>query len=350
MDSRRQAGGHQGAIGKDLESFKAYRLTETPEKKIKAEFVDTTLDQLDAGDITVRVAYSSVNYKDALAATGKGKILRTPSCIGGIDFAGTVVESKDPRVKKGDAVLTASGEHVGVSNDGGYAAYARVMGDWIAKVPAGLSLWEAMAYGTAGYTAGIAVVRMEHNGLKPSNGPVIVNGATGGVGSIAIAMLAKLGYHVVALTGKESEADWLKKLGAKEILLRQSLSLEKIKPLDKATWAGAVDNLGGPVLAWMASTMKDNGVIASIGLAASAKLDTWVMPFILRGASLLGVNSGDSSNHIRDAVWARLAGDLKPPLLKDMARTIPLRELPGVFEDFINAKVSRRIVVDVNEA
>lgn len=332
-----------------MERFKAYRLTETPEKKIRAEFVDTTLDDLDPGDVVVRVAYSSVNYKDALAATGKGRILRRPSCIGGIDFAGTVVSSTDPRFAKGDAVLTASGEHVGVSNDGGYAKYARVKGDWIAKVPSGLSLWEAMAFGTAGYTAGIAIVRMEHNGLEPANGPVIVDGATGGVGSVAIAALAKLGYHVVALTGKESESDWLKKLGAKEILLRQSLNLEKIKPLDKATWAGAVDNLGGPVLAWMASTMKDNGVIASIGLAASAQLNTWVMPFILRGVSLLGINSGDSSNHIRDAVWARLATDLKPPLLKEMARTIPLSELPTVFDDYINAKVTRRIVVDLNE-
>jgi acrylyl-CoA reductase (NADPH) len=310
--------------------------------------VDCTLDDLDAGDVTVRVAYSSVNYKDALAATGKGKILRRPSCIGGIDFSGTVVASSDPRFKKGDAVLTASGEHVGVSNDGGYAGYARVKGDWITKVPQGMSLWEAMAYGTAGYTAGIAVVRMEHNGLKPANGPVIVNGATGGVGSIAIAMLAKLGYHVVALTGKESEADWLKKLGAKEILLRQNLNLEKIRPLDKATWAGAVDNLGGPTLAWMASTMKDNGVIGAVGLAQSAELHTWVLPFILRGASLLGINSGDSSNHIREAVWARLASDLKPPLLKEMARTIPFAELPGVFDDFINARISRRIVVDLS--
>jgi acrylyl-CoA reductase (NADPH) len=259
------------------------------------------------------------------------------------------VSSSDPRFAKGDAVLTASGEYVGVSHDGGYAPFARVQGDWINKVPAGMSLWEAMAFGTAGYTAGIAVVRMEHNGLKPANGPVIVSGATGGVGSTAIAMLARLGYHVVALTGKESEAGWLKKLGAKEIVLRQSLNLEKIKPLDKATYAGAVDNLGGPVLAWMASTMKDNGVIASIGLAASAQLNTWVMPFILRGASLLGINSGDSSNHLREQVWRRLATDLKPPLLKEMARTIPLRELPSVFDDFINAKVSRRIVVDLSE-
>jgi putative YhdH/YhfP family quinone oxidoreductase len=329
-----------------VEKFPAYRLTEV-EKRIRAEFVECTLDDLDAGDVTVRVAYSSVNYKDALAATGKGKILRRPSCIGGIDFSGTVVESADPRFKKGDAVLTASGEHVGVSNDGGYAAYARVNGDWITKVPQGLSLWEAMAYGTAGYTAGIAVVRMEHNGLKPANGPVIVNGATGGVGSIAIAMFAKLGYHVVALTGKESQADWLKKLGAKEIKLRSELDLSKIRPLDKATWAGAVDNLGGPTLAWMASTMKDNGVIGAVGLAQSAELHTWVLPFILRGASLLGINSGDSSNHIREAVWARLGSDLKPPLLKEMARTIPFDQLPGVFDDFINARISRRIVVDL---
>jgi acrylyl-CoA reductase (NADPH) len=332
-----------------MEKFKAYRLTETPEKKIRAEFVDCTLDDLDPGDVVVRVAYSSVNYKDALAATGKGKILRRPSCIGGIDFSGTVVSSADARFSKGDAVLTASGEYVGVSHDGGYAAYARVKGDWITKVPAGMSLWDAMAFGTAGYTAGIAIVRMEHNGLKPSKGPVIVTGATGGVGSIALAMLAKLGYHVVALTGKESESDWLKKLGAKEILLRQSLNLEKIKPLDKATWAGAVDNLGGPVLAWIASTMKDNGTLASVGLAQSAQLNTWVMPFILRGASLLGINSGDSSNDIRDLVWRRLATDLKPPLLKEMARTLAFAELPTVFDDFINAKVSRRIVVDVND-
>jgi acrylyl-CoA reductase (NADPH) len=332
-----------------MERFTAYKLTETPDKKIRAEFVDTTLDQLDPGDVTVRVAYSSVNYKDALAATGKGKILRRPSCIGGIDFAGTVVSSTDPRFKKGDAVLTTSGEYVGVSHDGGYSPYARVRGDWLTRLPQGLSLWDAMAFGTAGYTAGIAVVRMEHNGLKPASGPVIISGATGGVGSIALAMFAKRGYHVVALTGKESEADWLKKLGAKEVLLRQSLNLEKIKPLDKATWAGAVDNLGGPVLAWMASTMKENGVIGSVGLAQSAELHTWVMPFILRGASLLGINSGDSSNDIREMVWRRLATDLKPPLLKEMARTVPFSKLPSVFDDFINAKVTRRVVVDLAE-
>src|SRR5918992_999087 len=245
-----------------METFKAYRLSETPEKKMRAEFVDCTLDDLDPGNVVVRVAYSDVNYKDALAATGKGKILRRASCIGGIDFSGTVVSSTEARFKKGDEVLGV-GYDLGVAHDGGYSQYARVRADWLMKLPSGMSLWDARAFGTAGFTAGIGIVRMEENRLKPANGPVIVNGATGGGGSIALSALAKLGYHVVALTGKESESEWLKKLGAREILLRQSLNLEKIKPLDKATWAGAVDNLGGPVLAWIASTMKENGVIGA---------------------------------------------------------------------------------------
>ncbi|HVJ12012.1 MAG TPA: acryloyl-CoA reductase, partial [Burkholderiales bacterium] len=281
-----------------MERFKAYKLTELPERKIRAEFVDMTLDELDPGDVVVRVAYSDVNYKDALAATGKGKILRRPSCVGGIDLSGTVVSSTDANFKKGDAVV-GIGFDLGVSHHGGYAQYARVPAAWLMKLPQGMTLWDAMAYGTAGYTAGIAIVRMEHEGLKPSNGPVLVNGATGGVGSIALACLARLGYHVVALTGKESEADWLRKLGAKEVKLRSEIDLSKIKPLDKSTWAGAVDNLGGDVLAWICSTMKDNGVIASIGLAASPSLNTTVMPFILRGARLLGINSGESSNDVR---------------------------------------------------
>jgi len=331
-----------------MEHFKAYKLTELPERKIRAEFVDMTLDDLDPGDVVVRVAYSDVNYKDALAATGKGKILRRPSCVGGIDLSGTVVSSTNPKFAKGDAVV-GIGFDLGVSHHGGYAQYARVPGNWLMKLPQGLSLWDAMAYGTAGYTAGIAIVRMEHEGLKPSSGPVLVNGATGGVVSIALASLARLGYHVVALTGKESEADWLKKLGAKEVKLRSEIDLSKIKPLDKSTWAGAVDNLGGDVLAWICSTMKDNGVIASIGLAASPSLNTTVMPFILRGARLLGINSGESSNDVRELVWRRLAGDLKPPLLKEMARTVPFSKLPEVFGDFIDAKVSRRVVVDLNE-
>ncbi len=330
-----------------MEKFKAYRLSEV-EKKIKAEFVDCTLDDLDPGEVVVRVAYSDVNYKDALAATGKGRILLRPSCIGGIDLSGTVVSSTDARFAKGDAVL-AVGHELGVKHHGGYAEYARIPANWAVKLPKGMTLWEAMAFGTAGYTAGLAIVKMEHNGLHPGGGPVIVDGATGGVGSIAIAALAKLGYEVVALTGKEAEADWLKKLGAKDVKFRKDIDLTKIRPLDKALWQGAIDNLGGDILAWMASGMKFNGVIASIGLAAGFSLNTTVMPFILRGVSLLGINSTDApSPELERKVWDRLGSDMKPAGLKEMAKTIPFNDLPKVFDDFINAKVTGRIVVDLN--
>jgi len=330
-----------------MDKFKAFLVTQQ-DKGVKAEFTQLALEDLDPGEVVVRVAYSDVNYKDALAATGKGRILLRPSCVGGIDLAGTVVSSTDPAFAKGDAVL-AVGHEIGVKHHGGYAEYARIPARWAVKLPKGMTLWEAMAFGTAGYTAGLAIVKMEHNGLHPAGGPVIVNGATGGVGSIAIAALAKLGYHVVALTGKAEQGDYLKALGAKEIKLRSELDLAKIRPLDKATWHGAVDNLGGEVLAWMASTMKFNGVIASIGLAASHKLDTTVMPFILRGAMLLGINSTDApSPELERKVWDRLGSDMKPAGLKQMARTIPFAELPSVFGDYIEAKVTGRIVVDLN--
>lgn len=330
-----------------MDKFKAFLITQQ-DKGVKAEFTQLSLNDLDPGEVVVRVAYSDVNYKDALAATGKGRILLRPSCVGGIDLAGTVVSSTDPAFAKGDAVL-AVGHEIGVKHHGGYAEYARIPARWAVKLPKGMTLWEAMAFGTAGYTAGLAIVKMEHNGLHPAGGPVIVNGATGGVGSIAIAALAKLGYEVVALTGKAEQGDYLKALGAKEIKLRSELDLAKIRPLDKATWQGAVDNLGGEVLAWMASTMKFNGVIASIGLAASHKLDTTVMPFILRGASLLGINSTDApSPELERKVWDRLGSDMKPANLKSMARTIPFADLPKVFGDYIDAKVTGRIVVDLN--
>jgi acrylyl-CoA reductase (NADPH) len=328
--------------------FRAFKLEEV-DRKMRASFVEMTLEDLDPGEVVVRVAYSDVNYKDALAATGKGRILRRPACVGGIDFSGTVVSSGDSRFAKGDAVL-AAGFDLGVAHHGGYAQYARVPAEWLTRLPQGMSLWEAMAFGTAGFTAGLGIVRMEQNGLRPENGPVIVNGATGGVGSIAVSALAKLGYHVVALTGKETESGWLKRLGAKEIKLRGQIDFSKVKPLEKATWAGAVDNLGGEALAWMAATMNFNGVIASIGLAASPNLNTTVLPFILRGVSLLGINSTDApSSALRSEVWRRLGADMKPPLLKEMCRTIPFSDLPKVFEDFINARVSRRVVVDLSE-
>ena len=329
-----------------MDEFKAYRITQQ-EKGVKAEFVACTLDDLDPGAVVVRVAYSDVNYKDALAATGKGRILLRPACIGGIDFSGTVVSSTDARFAKGDAVL-ATGYDLGVKHHGGYTEYARVPADWLVRIPQGMSLWEAMAFGTAGFTAGLGIVRMEANGLRPENGPVIVSGATGGVGSVAIDSLARLGYHVVALTGKATGHDYLMKLGAKEVKLRTDLDLAKIKPLDRAMWAGAVDNLGGEVLGWMASTMKIGGTIASIGLAASHALNTTVMPFILRGVSLLGVDSVNCPMPLRQEVWRRLATDMRPAHLKELARTIPFEDLPKAFEDFIHSRMTGRIVVDLN--
>jgi putative YhdH/YhfP family quinone oxidoreductase len=304
------------------------------------------LDDLDSGELVVRVAYSSVNYKDALAATGAGKIIRRFPCVGGIDLSGTVTESSDPGFKRGDAVICTSYD-LGVAHDGGYAEYARVPAAWAVPVPKGLSLFDAMALGTAGYTAALAVVRMETNGLAPANGPVIVSGATGGVGSIAIDMLSRLGYAVTALTGKENESDYLRKLGAKEVMARKSLDLSKIKPLDRALWAGAVDNLGGEVLAWMASTMMVGGTIAAIGLAASMSLNTTVAPFILRGVSLLGIDSGTTPMPLRREVWRRLASDLRPPHLKDMTRTLPFDELPKAFDAFIKGAAKGRLVVDM---
>jgi putative YhdH/YhfP family quinone oxidoreductase len=266
--------------------------------------------------------------------------------VGGIDLSGTVVESRDPRFSKGDAVICTSYD-LGVAHDGGYAEYARVPADWVVPMPKGLTLFEAMALGTAGYTAGLAVLRMEANGLKPANGPVIVSGATGGVGSIAIDILSRLGYRVTALTGKEAETDYLKRLGATEVMNRKNLDLAKIRPLDKTTWAGAVDNLGGEVLAWMASTMMQGGTIASIGLAASMNLNTTVAPFILRGVSLLGIDSGYTPMPLRQEVWRRLADDMRPRHLKEMTRTIPFESLPSAFEGLLKGAAKGRIVVDM---
>ena len=328
-------------------SFKAYLISSSDGgKSVSAAFTSMGEDQLDPGEVTIRVAYSSVNYKDALAATGAGRIIRRFPCIGGIDLSGTVTASSDARFAVGDSVLCTSYD-VGVAHHGGYAEMARVPADWVVKLPAGMSLKEAMVFGTAGFTAGLAVVRMEANGLKPGNGPVLVNGATGGVGSIAIEILARLGYQVTALTGKAEQSDYLKKIGAAEVMQRSSLDLAKIKPLDRATWAGAVDNLGGEVLSWLASTMQIGGTLASVGLAASTDFKTTVMPFILRGVSLLGVDSVNCPMPQRAEVWRRLAGDMRPQHLESLTRSIKFDDLPGVFDDFIKARVTGRIVVAV---
>ncbi len=330
-----------------MNSFNIFRIHER-EGKTVAGFEQAQLEDLDAGEVVVKVAYSSVNYKDALAATGAGKVIRRFPCVGGIDLSGTVVESSDARYAKGDAVIATSFD-LGVSHDGGYAEYARLPADWLVRAPRGMSLKHAMVIGTAGYTAALGVARMEHNGLAPQNGPVIVNGATGGVGSVAIDILAQRGYRVTALTGKDSESDYLRRIGASEVMLRSSIDVAKIRPLDKALWAGGVDNLGGDTLAWMLSTMQQSATVASIGLAANHAWKASVMPFILRGVSLLGIDSGYTPNPQRQQIWDRLADDLKPAHLDDMVRVIPFSQLPDVFQDFLDAKVRGRIVVDINE-
>jgi putative YhdH/YhfP family quinone oxidoreductase len=328
-----------------MASFKAFRIF-NEEGKVVSRLVELGLDDLDKGEVVIETAYSSINYKDALAATGAGKIIRRFPCVGGIDGCGTVVSSSDPRFKPGDQIIATSYD-IGVAHDGGYAQYMRVPADWVVPLPKGLSLFEAMALGTAGYTAGLAVLRMEHEGLKPANGPVIVTGATGGVGSIAVDILAGAGYQVVALTGKANESDYLKGLGAKEVMLRSTLDLAKIKPLDKATWAGAVDNLGGDVLAWLASTMQVGGTLASIGLAASHTLNTTVMPFILRGVSLLGVDSVNTPMAVRRSVWERLASDLKPRHLQAAVATVTLDAMGPVFDKILKAQYRGRTVVKI---
>jgi len=326
--------------------FKAFVIDQDENRKVVSRMGALVPEQLDAGEVTIRVHYSSINYKDALAATGAGKIIRRFPCVGGIDLCGEVVDSADARFKAGDKVIATSFD-IGVAHHGGYAEYARVPAGWVVPLPAGLDLFEAMALGTAGFTAALGVVRMEDNGLAPANGPVIVTGATGGVGGLAIDMLANLGYHVVALTGKEAEADYLKMLGAAEIKLRSEIDLDKVRPLEAAQWAGAVDNVGGPVLHWVLATMKQAGTVASIGNAASFKLDTTVFPFILRGVSLLGIDSGYMGFPTRQRVWDRLATDLRPRNLAAVTRTIDFDALPAAFDDFIQGRVKGRTVVRI---
>jgi acrylyl-CoA reductase (NADPH) len=331
--------------GGRMTTIKAFRIFEEDGKAV-SRLVEMQLDELDPGEVVIKVDYSSVNFKDALAATGAGKIIRRFPCNGGIDLSGTVASSDDPRFKAGDAVIATSYD-IGVSRDGGYAQYCKVPADWVVPMPAGLDTYSAMVLGTAGFTAGLAVVRMEHEGLKPDNGPVIVSGATGGVGSIAIDILAGAGYEVVALTGKAAETAYLKELGAADVMLRSDLDLAKIRPLGKETWAGAVDNLGGDVLSWLASTMKTGGALASIGLAASHEFKTTVLPFILRGVSLVGIDSVNAAMDVRSGVWQRLATDLKPRHLDAVAKTIGFSELPGIFDDFLKARTKGRTVVKI---
>jgi len=325
--------------------FSAYRIHQR-DAAIEARFEQLTLDDLSPGEVVIGVSHSSINYKDALAATGAGRILRRYPLVGGIDLAGSVVQSADPAYKAGDAVLV-TGCGLSETRDGGYAQFARVPASAVVAMPPGLDALSAMALGTAGFAAARAIMRMEINGQKPSMGPVVVTGATGGVGSLAIDMLSAKGYEVVALTGKPESEPYLRALGATQLLLRSELTLGK-QPLESARWGGAIDNAGGDTLAWLLRTTHDGGNIASIGLASGGELHTTVMPFILRGVGLLGVNSSAAPREIRTAVWARLSSDLKPRHLdRIVTRSIELGELPAVFESYLKGSVVGRTVVRI---
>jgi acrylyl-CoA reductase (NADPH) len=328
-----------------LTTFNAFRVFEE-NGTVTGRLVQASLDELSPGDVVIKATYSSVNYKDALAGTGAGKIMRRFPLVGGIDVAGTVVSSTDPRFTAGEPVLV-TGYDLGVTQDGGYAQLVRVPADWVVPIPADLTPFDAMAIGTAGFTAGLSVVEMERNGLDPSKGPVVVTGATGGVGSLAVQCLAARGYTVTALTGKEDKGDYLRGLGAAEVLLR-SAAQPSTRPLEKATWAGAVDPVGGDVLAWVIQTMRYGGCVANSGLTGGTELHTTVLPFILRGVKLLGIESAMCPMETRLEVWRRLASDLKPSRLNRVAHeVITLEELPRAFATLLKGGATGRFVVAI---
>lgn len=327
------------------QSFKAFRIHEI-DRQIVARMERITLDDLSPGEVLIRVLYSDINYKDALAATGAGKILRRYPLVGGIDLSGIVESSTDPRCKAGDHVLV-TGCGLSEVHDGGYAEYARVKGEWVIPMPAGLGAFRAMALGTAGFTAALAIHKMEHNGLTPARGPIVVTGATGGVGSLAIDMLAGRGYEVIAITGKAESIDYLRALGATQVLQRSELELGE-RPLEAARFAGAIDNVGGKMLGWLTRSVDNWGTIASVGLAGGAELHTTVMPFILRGVHLIGINSSATLRELRLLVWQRIASDLRPRHLERIVtQTIDFDALPAAFAAYLAGTVIGRTVVKI---
>ncbi|NND64454.1 MAG: oxidoreductase [Gammaproteobacteria bacterium] len=329
-----------------MEQFRAYRI-HAQNDHASGQFDHLSFNDLCDGDVVIRVQHSSINYKDALAATGVGKIMKKFPLVGGIDAAGVVVSSDNKNVQPGDDVLV-TGCGLGETHDGGYAEFARVRHEWVVPIPEGMSSWDVMCLGTAGFTAGLAIQRMEYNGQTPDKGPVVVTGATGGVGSFAIDMLAGLGYEVVALTSKRDQIDYLKKLGAKQVLLRQDMDFGS-SALDAAKWAGAIDNVGGETLSWLTRTVGWWGNIACVGMASSADLHTTVLPLILRGINLLGINSMATPRPERLAVWKRLATDLKPKHLELIGhRTVDFDDIADHFNEFIDGKVTGRTVVKIS--
>ncbi len=327
-----------------MATFKAIRIDKA-DKGTDAALTQFDEAELMDGDVTVRVEWSTLNYKDGLALTGKAPVVRRFPMIAGIDFAGTVEQSSHPQWKAGDKVV-CTGWGMGETHLGAYAEKARVKGDWLVALPQGLSARDAMAIGTAGFTAMLAVLALEKHGIAPGNGPVVVTGAAGGVGSVATAVLAKLGYHVIASTGRTSEAAYLKELGAAEVIDRNELS-GPAKPLAKERWAGGVDSVGSTTLANLLSMTKYGGAIAACGLAAGMDLPSSVAPFILRGVCLLGIDSVMCPLAPRKAAWQRLATDLDRTKLAEITKEIPLAEVAEWGPKILAGQVRGRVVVKI---
>ncbi|MEM0989312.1 MAG: MDR family oxidoreductase [Pseudomonadota bacterium] len=328
-------------------AFRALVVDKAEDGTISQAVQELTEDQLPDGDVTVAIDYSTLNYKDGLCITGSGGLVRNFPHVPGIDFAGTVEASESPRFKPGDKVVL-TGWRVGEVWWGGYAQKARVKADWLVGLPDGLDARQAMAVGTAGFTSMLAVMALERQGLTPGQGPVLVTGAAGGVGSVAVAILAKLGYEVAAVTGRPEQGDYLKDLGATTIVPRADLAEAPTRPLDRETWAGCVDAVGGDMLARVLTQMKYGASIAAVGLAGGAKLPATVVPFLLRGVNLLGIDSVVQPLENREVAWARIASDLPLDKLEGMISTATLGDLPGLGPDILKGKVKGRMVVDVN--
>ncbi len=324
--------------------FRALVVEEGAERRV--ELRDVRVADLPAGEVLVRIAYSTLNYKDGLAVTGKGKILRASPMAPGIDFAGTVLESSSPDYKAGDEVVL-TGWGVGERHWGGFSQLNRVKAEWLVPLPAGLSLQQSMAIGTAGFTAMLCVQALERHGLGPTAREVLVTGAAGGVGSVAVALLAHAGYRVVAATGRPAEAEYLKALGAVEVIDRATLAAPG-RPLETERWAAAVDTVGGQTLAGIFRSVAYHGVVAAVGNAGGAEFTTSVFPFILRGVKLVGVESVLVPPDERRAAWERLARDLPGALIDRMTEVIPLAAVPQYSETITRAQVRGRVVVDVN--
>jgi acrylyl-CoA reductase (NADPH) len=343
---------HQQAInrqGVTMEKFKAYRV-HTVDGKPVCKFDELTLDELDPGPVVIKTAFSAVTYKDAMAARGVGRNVRTDRpCVTGVDLSGHVVRSQDPRFKEGDKVVVTNYK-LGVEQDGGYADYARVPADWIVPLPAGLTLFEAMALGTSGLTAALAVDRLEKVGFAPSAGPVAVTGATGGVGCTAVDMFAKRGFEVTAISGKADQIEFLKSIGAKTVMSSKELLADKSPLVSKMLWAGALDTVGGEYLDRLMARTLPHGKVTVAGMAVGADFKGSVLPWVLRSIDVMGINvSRQLQMPERQRLWGRMATDLKPRHFDKIARPIPFSDLDTVMDRFFNVTTIGRVVVEVTE-